>query len=88
MQHKTNTNCSPDSSSESKYESSYEFDHKNRRFELPKPAAKSSSDILRTYSGGLVRNVFRAQMALASLVAISGPKKVSISRAHPFQWPS
>jgi hypothetical protein len=29
----------------------------------------------------------RAQMALASLVAISGPKKVSISRAHPFQWP-
>ncbi len=25
-------------------------------------------------------------MALASLVAISGPKKVSIFRAHPFQW--
>ncbi len=24
----------------------------------------------------------------ASLVAISGPQKVSISRAHPFQWPS
>ncbi len=23
----------------------------------------------------------------ASLVAISGPKKVSIFRAHPFQWP-
>ncbi len=21
------------------------------------------------------------------LVAISGPKKVSVSRAHPFQWP-
>ncbi len=28
------------------------------------------------------------QMALASLVAISGPKRVSIFRAHPFQWPS
>jgi hypothetical protein len=28
----------------------------------------------------------RIQMALASLVAISGPKNVSIFRAHPFQW--
>ncbi len=28
------------------------------------------------------------QMALASLVAISGPKKVSIFRARPFQCPS
>ncbi len=28
---------------------------------------------------------FLAQMALASLVSISGPKKVSIFRAHPFQ---
>jgi hypothetical protein len=27
-------------------------------------------------------------MALASLVAISGPKKVSIFRAHPFQCPN
>jgi hypothetical protein len=30
---------------------------------------------------------FWAQMALASLVAISRPKKVLISRAHPFQCP-
>jgi hypothetical protein len=29
-----------------------------------------------------------AQMALASLVVISGPEKVSIFRAHPFQCPS
>jgi hypothetical protein len=27
-------------------------------------------------------------MALASLGAISGPKKISILRAHPFQWPA
>jgi hypothetical protein len=27
-------------------------------------------------------------MVYASLVAISGPKKGSIFRAHPFQWPS
>ncbi len=27
-------------------------------------------------------------LALPSLVSISGPKKVSIFRAHPFQWPS
>jgi hypothetical protein len=32
-------------------------------------------------------NTFWAQTALALLVAISGPKKVSIFRAHPFQWP-
>jgi hypothetical protein len=32
--------------------------------------------------------LFLAQMALASLVTISGPKKVSLFRAHPFQWPS
>jgi hypothetical protein len=32
--------------------------------------------------------LFWAQMALASLVAISGPKKDSIFRAHPLQWPS
>jgi hypothetical protein len=30
---------------------------------------------------------FWAQMVLASLDAISGPKKVSTFRAHPFQWP-
>jgi hypothetical protein len=29
-------------------------------------------------------NIFWAQMALALLVAISGPKKVLIFRAHPF----
>jgi hypothetical protein len=29
-----------------------------------------------------------AQIALALLVAISGPKKVEIFSAHPFQWPS
>ena len=29
-----------------------------------------------------------AQMALASLAAISAPKIASIFRAHPFQWPS
>jgi hypothetical protein len=29
---------------------------------------------------------FWAQIALASLVAISWPKKVSIFRAHQFQW--
>jgi hypothetical protein len=29
----------------------------------------------------------RLKMALALLAAISGPKKVSIFRAHPFQWP-
>ncbi len=27
------------------------------------------------------------KVVLASLVAISGPEKVSIFRAHPFQWP-
>jgi hypothetical protein len=27
------------------------------------------------------------KMALALLVTISGPKKASIFRAHPFQWP-
>jgi hypothetical protein len=32
-------------------------------------------------------NLFLAQMALASLVAISGHKKVLTFRAHPFQWP-
>ncbi len=32
--------------------------------------------------------LFWAQMALPALVAISGPKIVSIFRAHPFQWPS
>jgi hypothetical protein len=32
--------------------------------------------------------LFWAQMALASLVAISGPIKISIFRAHFFQWPS
>jgi hypothetical protein len=32
--------------------------------------------------------LFWAQMASASLVAISGPQKVSIFRVHPFQWPS
>jgi hypothetical protein len=32
--------------------------------------------------------LFWAQMALASLVVISRSKKVSIFRAHPFQWPS
>ncbi len=32
--------------------------------------------------------LFLAQMALASLVAISGPPKVAIFRAHPLQWPS
>ncbi len=32
--------------------------------------------------------LFWAQMALASLVAISRPKKVSIFRTHPFQCPS
>ncbi len=31
---------------------------------------------------------FWAQKALASLVAISGPKTVSIFRAYSFQWPS
>ncbi len=31
--------------------------------------------------------IFWAQIALASLVAISGPKKVLIFRAHPFQRP-
>ncbi len=31
---------------------------------------------------------FLGQMALASLVAMSEPKKASIFRAHPFQWPS
>ncbi len=31
--------------------------------------------------------VLRAQMALASLVAITGPQKVLMFRAHPFQWP-
>ena len=33
-------------------------------------------------------STFLGQMAFASLVIISGPKKVSIFRAHPFQWPS
>ncbi len=28
------------------------------------------------------------QMSLALLIAISGPKKAYIFRAHPFQWPS
>jgi hypothetical protein len=32
--------------------------------------------------------LFLCQIALASLVAISGRKKVSTFRAHPFQWPS
>jgi len=32
--------------------------------------------------------LFWAKMAHASLVAISGPKKASIFRIHPFQWPS
>ncbi len=31
--------------------------------------------------------LFWAQMALALLVANSGPKKVLIFRAHPFHWP-
>ncbi len=31
---------------------------------------------------------FLGPNALASLMAISGPKKVLIFRAHPFQWPS
>ncbi len=39
------------------------------------------------YSGHQKSRLIWAQMALASLVAISGPKKVSIFRAHPFQWP-
>ncbi len=29
-----------------------------------------------------------SQMALALLIATSGPKKAWIFRAHPFQWPS
>jgi hypothetical protein len=41
---------------------------------------------LKLHQGGF--DCFGPQMALASLVAISGPKKVSIFRAHPFQWPS
>jgi hypothetical protein len=32
--------------------------------------------------------IFWAHMALTALIAISGPKKVSIFRAHHFQWPS
>jgi hypothetical protein len=31
---------------------------------------------------------FWAQIVLPSLDAISGPKKIWIFRAHPFQWPS
>jgi hypothetical protein len=33
-------------------------------------------------------STFLGQTAFASLVVISGPKKVSIFRAHPFQCPS
>ncbi len=40
------------------------------------------------WAGGGGGAGFWAQMALASPVAISGPKKVLIFRAHPFQWPS
>ncbi len=32
-----------------------------------------------------INEIFWAQIALASLVANSGPKKVSIVMAHPFQ---
>jgi len=40
--------------------------------------------------GSLEGGLFRTQMALAVLDAISEPKKVSkkIFRVHPFQWPS
>jgi hypothetical protein len=31
-------------------------------------------------------NFFGAQMALASLVAISRPKQIPIFKTHPFQW--
>jgi hypothetical protein len=33
--------------------------------------------------GPWISRLFKAQMTLASLVVIAGPKKVSISRAHP-----
>jgi hypothetical protein len=37
--------------------------------------------------GAWKSRLFLGQMTLASLVAISGRKKVSISRAHPLQMP-
>jgi hypothetical protein len=49
---------------------------------------KRKKDTPHTYTAAAKLDLFWAQLALAFLVAISGPKKVSIFRAHPFQWPS